>query len=152
MKKILSLILALAMMLSCATLIFADEPVKETDSKYYAAAESLVSLGIMKGFGNGVLGVYDDIQRYQMALFIGRIATGWTDDAKWSETDGTSEFTDLAGTAAENVAGAIAYVNQAGIINGYGNGIFGPTDGIKYQDALTMTVRALGYTDLEYPQ
>ena len=151
-KKILSLILALAMMLSCAALIFADESIDETSSIYYDAVESLVSLGIMKGFGNGVLGVYDNIQRYQMALFIGRIATGWTDDAKWSETDGTSEFTDLAGTAAENVAGAIAYVNQAGIINGYGNGIFGPTDGIRYQDALTMTVRALGYTDLEYPQ
>ena len=160
MKKILSLILALIMMLSCASMIFAEDAVlsdeapvevDETASAYYEAVQLLVANDIMHGKGD-TLGVYDDIQRYEMALFMGRILTGWTDDATWE--DGilnSSEFTDLAGTAAEKFYGAISYVNQKGVIEGYGNGKFGPTDGITYQDALTMAVRALGYNGLAYP-
>ena len=110
MKKILSLILALIMMLSCATMIFAEDTVlsdetpvevDETASAYYEAVKFLVAYDIMHGKGE-TLGVYDDIQRYEAALFYGRILTGWTDDSTWE--DGilnSSEFTDLAGTAAE---------------------------------------------------
>ena len=161
MKKILSLILALIMMLSCASMIFAEDTVltdeapvevDETASAYYEAVQFLVAYDIMHGKGDGVLGVYDDIQRYEMALFMGRILTGWTDDSTWEDgTLNSSEFTDLAGTAADKYYGAISYVNQKGVIEGYGNGKFGPTDGITYQDALTMAVRALGYNGLAYP-
>jgi hypothetical protein len=158
MKKILSLILALIMMLSTATMIFADEAiadeapveVDETASAYYEAVKFLVNYDIMHGKGD-TLGVYDNVKRYEAALFFGRILTGWTDDSTWE--DGilnSSEFTDLAGTAAEAFYGAISYVNQMGVIEGYGDGKFGPEDGIRYQDLLTMAVRALGYSE-KYP-
>ena len=161
MKKILSIILALAMVLSMAVAIFAaDEPAlttaaptdeEETASKYYDAVAFLVSYGIMHGKGDK-LGVYDDIKRYEMALFEGRLLTGWVEDSAWEDgTQNSSEFTDLAGTAAENYYGAISYVNQKGVIEGYGDGRFGPENPITYQDALTMTVRALGYQGLAYP-
>ena len=161
MKKILSIILALAMTLSLGVAIFAaDEAAlttaaptdaEETASKYYDAVEFLVSYGIMHGKGDK-LGVYDDIKRYEMALFEGRLLTGWVEDTAWEDgTQNSSEFTDLAGTAAENYYGAISYVNQKGVIEGYGDGRFGPENPITYQDALTMTVRALGYTGLAYP-
>jgi hypothetical protein len=161
MKKILSIILALAMTLSLGVAIFAaDEAAlttaaptdaEETASKYYDAVEFLVSYGIMHGKGDK-LGVYDDIKRYEMALFEGRLLTGWVEDTAWEDgTQNSSEFTDLAGTAAENYYGAISYVNQKGVIEGYGDGRFGPENPITYQDALTMTVRALGYQGLAYP-
>lgn len=159
MKKILSLILALIMMLSTATMIFADDAaisdetpveVDETTSPYYEAVKFLVNYDIMHGKGDK-LGVFDNVKRYEAALFFGRILTGWTDDSTWE--DGilnSSEFTDLAGTAAEAYYGAISYVNQMGVIEGYGDGKFGPEDGIRYQDLLAMGTRALGYSE-KYP-
>ncbi|MBP3378464.1 MAG: S-layer homology domain-containing protein, partial [Clostridia bacterium] len=159
MKKILSLILALIMMLSTATMIFADDAaisdetpveVDETTSPYYEAVKFLVNYDIMHGKGDK-LGVFDNVKRHEAALFFGRILTGWTDDSTWE--DGilnSSEFTDLAGTAAEAYYGAISYVNQMGVIEGYGDGKFGPEDGIRYQDLLAMGTRALGYSE-KYP-
>ena len=157
MKKFLSIILALAMTLSCAVAIFsADEALttaaptdaEEEASQFYDAVEFLVSYGIMHGKGDK-LGVYDDIKRYEMALFEGRLLTGWVEDTAWEDgTLNSSEFTDLEGTAADNYLGAISYVNQKGVIEGYGDGRFGPENPITYQDALTMTVRALGYQGL----
>ena len=177
MKKILSLILALLMIVSCASFIFAEEevpaddvaaediliaPAPEADAEEAPAAEEetsdymdaikfLVNYDIMHGKGN-TLGVKDDIKRYEMALFIGRLCTGWVDDSAWEDgTENTSGFTDLAGTAAENYYGAISYVANKGIIEGVGGNKFAPEAGIKYEDALTMAVRALGYKGLSYP-
>jgi hypothetical protein len=161
MKKFLSIILALAMTLSCAVAIFsaddaalttaAPTDAEEEASQFYDAVEFLVSYGIMHGKGDK-LGVYDDIKRYEMALFEGRLLTGWVEDTAWEDgTLNSSEFTDLEGTAADNYLGAISYVNQKGVIEGYGDGRFGPENPITYQDALTMTVRALGYQGLAYP-
>ncbi len=159
MKKILSLILALIMMLSTATMIFADDAaisdetpveVDETTSPYYEAVKFLVNYDIMHGKGD-TLGVFDNVKRYEAALFFGRILTGWTDDSAWEDGPlNSSEFNDLAGTAAEAFYGAISYVNQMGVIEGYGDGKFGPEDGIRYQDLLAMGTRALGYSE-KYP-
>jgi hypothetical protein len=110
MKKFLSLILALVMVISCAAMIFADDAAvtttaatdDETASAYYDAVKLLVSYNIMHGKGDGKLGVYDNIKRYEMALFIGRVLTGWVEDTAWEDgTQNSSEFNDLAGTAAE---------------------------------------------------
>ncbi len=158
MKKILSVILALAMIMSCAAAVFAVDRTSNTTanpdesaSKYYDAVQFLVSYGIMHGKGDK-LGVYDNIKRYEMSLFEGRLMTGWTDDSAWEDgTLNSSKFTDLEGTAAANFYGAISYVSQKGVIEGYGDGRFGPENPITYQDALTMTVRALGYKGLSYP-
>ncbi len=157
MKKTLSLILALLMTLSCASAIFADTAITDTaaaatTSAYADAIEFLVDQDIMKGYDNGELGAEDAVQRYQMALFTGRILTGWVNDKAWEDgPENSSKFTDLAGTAAEAYYGALSYVSQKGVIEGYGNGKFGPEDEVKYQDVLTMAVRALGYKTLEYP-
>ncbi len=160
MKKILSLVLALLMSLSAASMIgaaedaaIAEDAAVETEaaaaaetSPYEEAIRFLESYGIYKG--TSVLEFVADadspIERYQMALFVARISTGWVDDAKWAVYDewhdgpenrneNRSVFDDLAGTYAEKVYGAISYANQKGIIEGYGNGKFGPTDGITYR-------------------
>ena len=174
MKKVLSLVLALLMTISCASFIFAEdeevvdvalaaeaaEEVVEEEpaiadavaSPYDAAVKALYDLKVYKGYNENDLGTEKPVKRYEMALFVARISTGWVDDDQWEDgPSNTSEFIDLDGTPAENYLGAISYANQKGIILGYGDGKFGPEDGIKYQDALTMVVRTLGYDGLSYP-
>lgn len=167
MKKTLSLILALLMSISTASVAFAAEEVaieEEVAVEEVVAEEEVVAgpyddaikylghYGIYKGVSADDLAAEDDVNRYQMALFAARLATGWVEDEKWEDgPQNSSEFTDLAGTAAENYYGAISYVNQMGIIEGYGDGTYGPLKGITYQDALTIVVRTLGYQNLEYP-
>lgn len=165
MKKTLSLILALLMSASCASYIFADESaisedtteavveaVDEEATPYDRAIMFLNTYGIMKGMEDGLLHAEKDVQRYQMALFLGRIATGWVEDDTWEDFDANdSGFADLKGTAAENVYGAMSYVSQKGIIEGYPDGTFKPEQVVTYREALTMAVRTLGYKGLEFP-
>lgn len=166
MKKTLSLILALLMSISTASVAFATEEVaieeevaveevvaeeEVVESPYVDAVKYLNTYKIYKGNGED-LDTESDVNRWQMALFAARLATGWVEDDKWEDgPQNSSEFTDLAGTYAENVYGAISYVNQMGIIEGYGDGTFGPMKGITYQDALTIVVRTLGYQNLDWP-
>ena len=162
MKKILALVLALLMSVSCASMaLAADDAIAPEAAATSSAADTyaeaigmLDAYGIMKGVDPNKFDADadSDIQRYQMALFVGRISTGWTDDAQW--TDGNvnnSGFDDLDGTPAQSFYGAISYASQKGIIEGYGDKKFGPTDGITYRDALTMVCRTLGYGGLKYP-
>lgn len=161
MKKILSLILAGLMTVSCAAFVAADDAaVEATDATQAYAISFLAQNGIYHGKSNEefVAAAADPIERYQMALFVARISTGWVDDYMWDynydwedNTANNSTFTDLAGTAAESYLGAISYANQKGIIEGYSASKFGPTDGITYRDALTMVVRTMGYQGLAYP-
>lgn len=175
MKKTLSLILALLMTASCASAIFADDtaiadeaadveataaideeaPVEEATEEatpYDRAIRFLNTYGIMKGMEDGLLHAEKAVERYQMALFTGRISTGWVDDDTWEDFDANdSGFADLKGTAAENVYGAMSYVSQKGIIEGYPDGTFKPEKVVTYREALTMAVRTLGYQGLEYP-
>lgn len=174
MKKFLSLILALLMTASCASAIFADdtaitdeaadveataaiedeavEEATEEATPYDRAIRFLNTYGIMKGMEDGLLHAEKAVERYQMALFTGRISTGWVDDDTWEDFDANdSGFADLKGTAAENVYGAMSYVSQKGIIEGYPDGTFKPEKVVTYREALTMAVRTLGYQGLEYP-
>ena len=181
MKKILSLVLAILMSLSVASMIGAAEEAaivaedtvvaaateEEVATQFDEAIKFLQEYGIFKGKGDGKLGAADAIKRYEMALFVSRISTGWVDDEQWKVwwvgTDATvaeewydrehdvTGFTDLEGTPATNYLGALSYASQKGIILGYGDGKFGPEDGIRYEDALTMLCRVLEYNNLEWP-
>jgi len=167
MKKTLSLILALLMSISTASVAFATEEVAIEDEvaveevvteeevvagPYDEAIKYLGRYGIYKGVSEDDLAADADVNRWQMALFAARLATGWVEDDKWEDGPlNSSEFTDLEGTAAADYYGAISYVNQMGIIEGYGDGTYGPMKGITYQDALTIVVRTLGYQNLDWP-
>ncbi|MBQ3176534.1 MAG: S-layer homology domain-containing protein [Clostridia bacterium] len=151
MKKILSLILAGLMTVSCAAFVAADDAaVEATNPAQDYAISFLETHGIYKG-GEGLTNE-DDILRYQMALFVSRISTGWVDDATWEDgTANNSTFDDIGDEPANKYLGALSYANQNGIIEGYSATKFAPYDNITYRDALTMVVRTLGYKGLSYP-
>ncbi len=164
-KKVLSLVLALLMTASAASTVLADEAIVDEDvvaveevaeekeaGQYDKAIEFLANYGIFKGYSADDTGAEDLIQRYQMALFVSRIATGWVDDEQWEDgPENWSEFDDIDVDPVNKYYGALSFANQKGIIEGYGDKKFGPTDGITYQNALTMVVRTLGYTGLDWP-
>lgn len=148
-KKFLALVLSVLMLAGMGVGVVSASAAETVDPDQLYALNYLAALDILKGYGNGDKGANDPVQRYQMALFIARAVTGVTNDAEWK---GESAFTDLTGYAGQ-VSGAVSFVENMGIIEGYGAGKFGPYDGIKYQDALTMMIRALGYDDgtISYP-
>jgi hypothetical protein len=143
LKKFLALLLSVMMIATTAVIVSAEDA---TD--YTEAAEVLVSTGALKGYTDGKLHLEDDVQRYQMALFIARMMTGDVDDTLWSNFNTTS-FTDI--DSLSQYVGAISFVTDEGVIKGRSETIFDPYAQITYQEAVTMLVRALGYTDLSYP-
>lgn len=143
LKKFLALLLSVMMIATTAVIVSAEDA---TD--YTEAAEVLVSTGALKGYTDGKLHLEDDVQRYQMALFIARMMTGDVDDTLWSNFNTTS-FTDI--DSLSQYVGAISFVTDEGVIKGRSETVFDPYAQITYQEAVTMLVRALGYTDLSYP-
>ena len=135
LKKFLALVLATLMVVSAAATVSAFDDVAE-DNQYAAAIDKLVEYGITNGVDESNFAPDNDVERYQMALFMARaLKPGETD---WS--NGMEIFDDV-----EGYYGAIAFAYTEGIVTGIGNNLFAPHDGIRYQDALIMALRALGY-------
>lgn len=144
LKKFLALVLATLMVVSAMVATTASAATAD----HADAVKTLNRLNIYHGYGEGNMGANDLVTRWQMALFVARATTGFTDDSAWAGTTNTTPFTDVK---ANHYFGAIASAYNAGIINGVGDNKFAPEANIKYQEALAMAVRALGYTDLSYP-
>lgn len=104
--------------------------------EYAVAVDYVSELGIMVGDDQGNFNPYKTVTRAEMATIICRMLNE-TENLPSSTT-----FTDVPTSHWAN-----AYVGKAaelGIVNGYGNGKFGPSDPVTYEQAVTMVVRALG--------
>ena len=140
MKKILSLVLAMLMIISMVPAVFAAET---SESDYQAAIEYLKAIELYKGTTDG--DAADElVERYQMALFTARMVTGRVDKAYWETDANDSGFTDIDELNAEALGG-VCYAAQQGIVNGIGGSEFAPFDNVTYRDAIVMIVRALGF-------
>ncbi len=139
LKKVIASICVIAMMLTTVAFgaTFAD--VAE-DSAYYEAVETLNKLGIIDGFEDGTYKPEDGVTRAQMAKLIAAIQ-GYVDSAA-AQT--ATEFNDV--TAAHWASGYVATAAGMGIINGYGDGTFGPEDPVLFEQAVKMVMATLGYT------
>ena len=139
LKKFLALVLATLMVVSAAATVsaYAVFDDVEDDNQYAEAIGKLVEYDITNGIGDGLFGVDNDVERYQMALFMARALN--PNETDWQS--GMAIFDDV-----EEWYGAIAYAYTKGIVTGIGNNLFAPHNGIRYQDALIMALRALGYT------
>lgn len=141
MKKVLSLVLALSLVLS--TFAFTPAFAASVDDVAGEACEDavnvLVDLGIVSGYEDGTYKPENIVTRAEMAvLIINALALD-----KYI-ADQKSSFTDMDGYGwAEPY---IAYAQSLGFINGYGDGTFKPGNTVSYDEAATMLVGALGYT------
>ena len=134
LKKVLALVVALTMVLGTVSFAFTD--VAE-DSDVYTAVQTLSSLSILNGYEDGTFGPEKDITRAEFATVVCR-ALGLGNPAK-----GATQFADVP--ADHWAAGYINLVAGQGIVNGYGDGNFGPEDNVTYEQAVKMLVVALGY-------
>ena len=140
LKKTLAVVLAFAMILSMGAIsTFAYTDV-EAGTVVSEAVDILSNLDIFTGFEDGTFRPDETVTRAQMAAIICR-TLGYDDQAKSSM--GSTIFNDVA---ADHWASGYVNVAQAqGIINGYGDGNFGPEDKVTYEQAVKMIVSALGY-------
>lgn len=125
--------------LTCPALAAFPFPDVDENADYAEAVEYLKDAGIMRGDDKGNFNPNNPVTRAEMATIICNML---------GETEGTasSVFTDVPiGHWANHY---ISKAAELGIISGYGNGKFGPSDNITYEQGVTMIVRALGGTEL----
>lgn len=111
-----------------------------TDTETAQAASVLAAFGVVSGYGDGRFGPDDLLTRAQFAKMA--IVLMGLEDQLLTASQKTL-FSDVT-----SAHWAAAYVNLAyskGLIQGYGNGYFGPDDNIAYEQAVTIALRILGY-------
>ncbi len=145
-KKILSLVLAMAMMLSVmvvgAGAAFSDED--EFSAEYVTAAEALTNLGVLWGYEDGSFQPQDTITRAETAALIYRMATGDVTDAqKDIYTKMTNGFSDVPN--GKWFAGYVNFCANAQYILGMGDGTFAPQANVTGYQTLAMILRAAGF-------
>lgn len=138
LKKVLALVLAFSMMLSVVA--FASYNDVDADADYAGAVELLSALNIIKGDDLGNFNPDNTITRAEFAAIVCR-AKGLENAAEGAK--GATSFKDVA--ADHWASGYINLATQNGIINGYGDGNFGPEDKVTYEQAVKMLVCALGF-------
>ncbi len=138
LKKVIASVCVIAMVLTTVAFGATYSDVTE-DSVYYEAVETLTKLDIVEGF-DGEYRPEDGVTRAEMAALIARIQ-GYGDTAKAAAN---TTFTDVP--SSHWASGYIASAAGMGIINGYGDGTFGPEDPVLYEQAVKMIMATLGYT------
>ena len=133
MKKIIGLLLVMCMMVMPVS-AYNDV---SNDSNVFEAVTVLSNLDILNGFEDGSFKPNQTITRAEMAKVI--CLTLQCSNVNSAATP----FDDVSPKHWANT-----YINTAydlGIINGYGDGNFGPEDPVTYEQAVKMLVSALGY-------
>lgn len=138
MKKALSLVLVIAMVLSSMSFAFAGT-FTDVTGDYEKAIDTLAALGVITGYEDGTYRPERIVTRAEMAKLIVEIL-GYGDLVSGSK----SNFTDTQGHWAD---AWIALAAGRGLVIGTGDGKFTPDRQVSYDEAITMVVRALGYTD-----
>lgn len=139
MRKVLSFVLVLTLVLGSFSMAFAATPKDVAGTPNAEAVEILMGLGVVNGYPDGTFKPENIVTRAEMAKMI-VVALGLQDYAT-----GTSKFADMSG--ATWAQGYVNYANGLGIIKGYPDGTFKPSQTVSYDEASAMIVRALGYTD-----
>lgn len=144
MKKILSLVLVGSMILSSMSMAFAATPATTAlkdiaGNDYETAIEALVALDVINGYEDATFRPAKTITRAELAKLLVE-ALGYGDLVAGARAN----FSD---TTAHWANGYVAIANGTGLVVGYPDGTFQPDKVVTYDEAYTMIVRALGYTD-----
>ena len=139
MKKVFSIVIALVLALSMSVSAFAFSDV-EKGSITETAVNKLSVLGIITGFEDGTFHPDDTITRAQMAAIICRTFGLMAEAERYKDV---SVFADVP--TDHWATGYITAAASEGIINGYGNGNFGPEDTVLFEQVVKMVTYALGY-------
>lgn len=143
MRKVLSFVLVLALVLGSFSMAFADFS-DMAGEKSSEAVSVLKDLGVVAGYPDGTFRPDQIVTRAEMARFI-VAALGLEQFAVGT----TSKYSDMG--QAPWAQGYVAYGTSLGFISGYPDGTFKPNQQVSFQEAASMLVRALGYTEAFLP-
>lgn len=137
--RFLAMLLAVVMIASAALSVSAFSDV--TAGVDHAQAIGVLSqLGVIGGYEDGTFKPDQKVTRAEMAKLVYVLYTTFVDAGT-----GSVKFDDVK---ADNWAvGYISWCYNKGIIGGYGNGKFGPSDNVTYDQALKMVCGTLGYNE-----
>ncbi len=140
LKKVLSLVLCVAVMLSVMVLgagaAFSDQDQIENTE----AVDATTALNIISGYEDGSFHPERNIKRSEMCKMICIALNGGKEPATSTKDDPT--FTDIDGHWAE---GYIEYCYAKGVVSGVGGGRFNPDGNVTVTQAAKMLLVALGY-------
>ena len=142
MKKFLSLVLALVMTMSLVTVSAGAKDFGDNgDINYKEAVDVMSALEIIDGYSDGDFRPQGTLTRGAAAKIIACMMLGKTTaEALGSQA---APFKDVP--AGSTFAGYIAYCVEAGIIDGYADGTFRPSNNLTGFAFLKMLLTALGY-------
>ena len=142
MKKFLSLVLALVMTMSLVTVSAgAKDFTDDSEITYKEAVDVISALGVVDGYSGGDFRPDDVLTRGAAAKIICNLILGPTTADALSAS--SAPFVDVPTT--NTFAGYITYCSQQGIISGYADGTFRPTDTLSGNAFMKMLLGALGY-------
>ncbi|WP_298021589.1 S-layer homology domain-containing protein [uncultured Dysosmobacter sp.] len=142
MKKFLSLVLSLVMVMSLITVSAGAKEFTDDENITYDEAVAVVSeLGIVDGYEDGSFGPTNTLTRGAAAKIICNLILGPT--TAEALTADTAPFVDVP--TSNTFSGYIAYCSQQGIISGYADGTFRPSASLTGYAFMKMLLGALGY-------
>lgn len=133
----------LVMLFISTTVSAASFPDVPANASYAKAVNTLVEMGIIRGYEDGTFRPEGRITRGEFSKVICVMINGADDDTFKTKPSGAF-FDDTLGHWAEKY---IEYAVSLGLINGYGNGNFGPDDTLTYAQALKIVVCHMGYDE-----
>ena len=144
-KKVLSLVLCVAMLLSVMVMgtgaAFTDED--DFSPQYAEAAEVLAGMKVMQGYDDGSFLPQRNITRAQVATMIYRAATSDVTDTQTPIYADYDKFDDVQSD--DWFAGYVNYCGNAELIKGFTPTTFGPNKNVTGYQVLAMILRAVGY-------
>lgn len=152
-KKIMALVLALAMVFSTITVAFAEEPVAEAVAEEVAEvaevsaeAKALGTIGMLEGAGDGLTAEYTatELNRLTAAIMILKLKGLYEDALKY---DGVNNFVDAEELKWEDGKKVLAYLKDNPTVGFGGNekGEFNPNGTLSEQMLYKVLLENLGY-------
>lgn len=141
MRKVLSFVLVLSLVLGSFSMAFAAQASDLAGEDYETAAGALMDLGVINGYPDGTFGGGKEVTRAEMAAMVCQ-ALGL------SEAAGGNTFKDAQTHWAK---GWVGLAQSLGVITGYSDGTFRPDRNVTDYEAVTMIVKALGYNQDSAP-
>ena len=142
MKKFLSLVLALTMMMSLVTInAGAKEFTDDEELNYKEAVDVISEISVVDGYEDGSFKPQNTLTRGAAAKIICNLILGPTTAAELHAD--TAPYKDVP--VSNTFSGYIAYCAKEKIISGYADGTFRPSAGLTGYAFMKMLLGALGY-------
>ncbi|HSH36115.1 S-layer homology domain-containing protein, partial [Schnuerera sp.] len=138
MKKVLSLIIALVMVLSNFSYAFSAPSEEEL---YNQSGKILEGLGVLQGSETGDLMLEKNLRRQDMVVLISRL---YKEEAKAKKFSVKDDFDDVTNSFYKPY---VSWAVNKGLVIGVGGEKFGYNNPVKVQQFQTLLLRTLGYSE-----